>query len=83
MQLGPCQKDQQGSHKVSQFYENYGYDLEKTLQQFAIREMEAPQQKERLLRSLQRVNAQQVTALYLHDSQHLLYLRRHSCKASH
>jgi hypothetical protein len=49
----------------------------------AYKRLEGIRQKERLLRSLQRVNAQQVTALYLHDSQHLLYLRRHSCKASH
>ncbi|WP_162055588.1 hypothetical protein [Pontibacter pamirensis] len=48
---------------MRQFHENYGYDLEKTLKQFAIRELEDPQQKERLLRSLGRGNLQQVTAL--------------------
>ncbi|MCC9137511.1 hypothetical protein ACFSKU_15400 [Pontibacter silvestris] len=63
LQLDPTIKDQHGNHKVRQFHENYGFDLEKTLKQFAIRELEDPQQKERLLRSLERGNLQQVTAL--------------------
>lgn len=63
LQLDPQAQDQQGNHKVKQFHENYGFNLEKTLKQFAIKEMEDPQQKERLLRSLGRGNLQQVTAL--------------------
>ena len=63
LQLDPTVKDQQGNHKVKQFHENYGFDLEKTLQKFHINELQDPQQKERLLRSLERGNAQQVTAL--------------------
>ncbi|PRY03677.1 hypothetical protein CLV24_13925 [Pontibacter ummariensis] len=63
LQLDPQAQDQQGNHKVKQFHENYGFDLEKTLRQFAIKELEDPQQKERLLRSLERGNQQQVTAV--------------------
>lgn len=62
LQLDPKEKDQQGNHKVKQFHENYGFDLEKTLQKFHINELEDPQQKERLLRSLERGNQHLVTA---------------------
>jgi hypothetical protein len=62
LQLDPTVKDQQGNPKVRQFHENYGFDLEKTLQKFHIKELEDPQQKERLLRSLERGNQHLVTA---------------------
>jgi hypothetical protein len=62
LQLDPQAKDRQGNHKVRQFHENYGFDLEKTLQKFHINELEDPQQKERLLRSLGRGNQHLVTA---------------------
>ncbi|MBB6611820.1 hypothetical protein H7F15_12285 [Pontibacter sp. Tf4] len=63
VQLDMRAKDQSGNYKVRQFHENYGYDLEKTLKQFYIMEILDPEQKAQLLRSLQKGNRQQVTAL--------------------
>ena len=54
------QKDN-GSYKVKQYHDNYGYNLESTLDKFPIRELQNEQQKERLLSSLQRGNKQSVT----------------------
>ncbi|TXK33750.1 hypothetical protein FVR03_18780 [Pontibacter qinzhouensis] len=63
LQLDLGNKDPHGNHKVKQYHENYGFDLEKTLQPYAIKELQDPQQKEQLLRSLQRGNTVPVTAL--------------------
>ena len=54
-------KDEHGNHKLMKFSEGYGYDLEKSLSQYPIRQLNDPQQKEDLLRSLRKGNAQQVT----------------------
>jgi hypothetical protein len=54
------QKDN-GNYKVKQYHDNYGYNLESTLKNFPIRELQNEQQKERLLSSLQRGNRQSVT----------------------
>lgn len=59
----PPESGQGTATKLRQFHENYGFDLEQTLRPYAIREFHDPQQKEQLLRSLQRGNLQQVTAL--------------------
>ncbi|MFT2010991.1 hypothetical protein ACMA1I_20125 [Pontibacter sp. 13R65] len=62
LQLDLGEKDQHGNHKVKQYHENYGFDLEKTLQQYALKELQDPEQKERTLHSLQKGNTLQVTA---------------------
>lgn len=54
-------KDEKGNHKLLKFSEAYGYDLEKTLAQYPIKQLNDPQQKEELLRSLKKGNPQQVT----------------------
>jgi hypothetical protein len=54
------QKDN-GNYKVKQYHDNYGYNLESTLKNFPIKELQNEQQKERLLSSLQRGNRQSVT----------------------
>lgn len=53
--------DDRGNHKLLKFGEGYGYDLEKTLAQYPIKQLGDQQQKEELLRSLKKGNAQQVT----------------------
>lgn len=63
VQLEPDSQGEGGKTRLRQFHENYGYELEKTLRPYAIREFHDPQQKEQLLRSLQRGNVQQVTVL--------------------
>ena len=53
--------DDKGNHKLKQFNEHYGYDLEKTLGNFPIKELANPEQKKQLLQSLEKGNVQQVT----------------------
>ena len=53
--------DQHGNYKIKQFSEQYGYNLEKTLGNFPIKELSDPEQKKLLLSSLEKGNAQQVT----------------------
>jgi hypothetical protein len=55
------EKDQYNNHKLQKFSEGYGYDLEKTLAKYPIKELNDNQQKQELLRSLRKGNAQQVT----------------------
>lgn len=61
LQLDPNAKDMHGNHKIKQYHENYGFDLEKTLKQFDLKEMQDPQQKEQLIRRLQKGNLHPVT----------------------
>ena len=53
--------DQHGNFKVKQFSEPYGYNLEKTLSNFSIKELADPEQKKQLISSLEKGNVQQVT----------------------
>lgn len=53
--------DDKGSFKLKQFSEQYGYDLEKSLSNFPIKELANEEQKTALLTSLKKGNAQQVT----------------------
>ena len=53
--------DSHGNHKIKQFSEQYGYNLEKTLANFPIKELNDPEKKKQLLSSLEKGNAQQVT----------------------
>lgn len=52
--------DEKGGHKLQQFSEKYGYDLEKTLAKYPIKELNDPEQKKNLLSSLEKGNVQQV-----------------------
>ena len=53
--------DDRGNFKLKQFSEQYGYNLEKTLGNYPIKELGDAEQKTQLLNSLQKGNAQQVT----------------------
>ncbi|GEM66565.1 hypothetical protein SMI01S_01710 [Sphingobacterium mizutaii NBRC 14946 = DSM 11724] len=65
--------DIQGNHKLLQFHENYGYDIENQLGRFPIMELREEQSKKRLLESLGRGNRQLVT-FELSSGPHKLYV---------
>lgn len=50
-----------GNYKIKQFHANYGFDLDATLMQRPIKELQNPESRERLIASLERGNRQQVT----------------------
>ena len=50
-----------GSFKIKQYHQNYGFDLEKSLATHPIKELNDEQSKLRLIDSLQRGNRQAVT----------------------
>lgn len=55
------EKDDYGNFKMTQYHQNYGYDLKQVLAKYPIREMESPQTAQSLVRSLERGNRQSVT----------------------
>lgn len=61
LQLDGGTIDKNGNSKLRQYHHNYGYDLEGTLARLPIRELAHPEQKERLLYSLQKGNRPAVT----------------------
>lgn len=61
LQLNFGVKDTNNNFKIKQYHQNYGYDLEKALAQYSIKELGNEQQKERLIHSLQKGNLQSVT----------------------
>lgn len=60
LQLNP-KKEENGNHKVQQFHSAWGYDVNKSLEKHPIKELADPEQKERLIKSLEKGNLQQVT----------------------
>lgn len=63
VQLDFDQKDKHDNHKVKQFNANYGYDLATALSKHDIKEMNDPEQREKLVRSLSKGNLQSVTSV--------------------
>lgn len=61
LKLDFSQKDKYGNNEVQQFHQNYGYDLNKALNKFPIKELEDADQKGQLIASLKKGNMQQVT----------------------
>ncbi len=55
------EKDKYGNHLVNQFHEKYGYDLTYAVNKFPVLEMDGGEAQEKLLKSLERGNAQSVT----------------------
>lgn len=51
------------NYKIKQYHQNYGFDLGQALAKHPIKELSVPQDKDRLLESLQRGNRQAVTFL--------------------
>lgn len=50
-----------GNYEMKQYHTNYGFDLEKTLHNYPIKELANPQYKASLIDSLQRGNLQKAT----------------------
>jgi hypothetical protein len=61
LKLDFSQKDKYGNYEVQQFHQNYGYDLDKALGKFPIKELANEDQKGQLTASLKKGNMQQVT----------------------
>lgn len=55
------EKDKNNNYPVRQFTSGWGYDLEKSVSRFPVHELNDAEQKNNLLRSLQKGNRQQVT----------------------
>ncbi|WP_290969656.1 hypothetical protein [Flavobacterium sp.] len=55
------QTDNSGNFKISHYHQNYGYDLEASLEKHSIKELNTPQYKEDLMNSLKKGNLQSVT----------------------
>ncbi|MBN8651426.1 MAG: hypothetical protein J0L67_08355 [Cytophagales bacterium] len=54
------EKDKNNNFKVDQYHQGYGFDLEKALAKFQIKEMGNDEAKERMVRSLEKGNTTQV-----------------------
>lgn len=55
------EKDENNNFKLKQFSPEYGFDLDKTLQKYPIRELADPELKERIFKSLEKGNTVKVT----------------------
>lgn len=55
------QTDNSGNFKINHYHQNYGYDLEASLEKHSIKELNTPQYKEDLINSLKKGNLQSVT----------------------
>ncbi|MFW0736862.1 hypothetical protein [Flavobacterium sp. T12S277] len=53
--------DSNGNFKLSHYHQNYGYDLQASLEKHSIKELNTPKYKEDLLSSLKKGNLQSVT----------------------
>ena len=54
-------KEENGNHKVQQFHSAWGYNVEKSLAKHSIKELNDPDQKTSLIKSLEKGNLQAVT----------------------
>lgn len=54
-------KQDNGNHAVKQYHSAWGYDLDKNVSKIPMKELDSPEQKERLMKSLEKGNLQQVT----------------------
>ncbi len=61
IQLDFNSKDKNGNYERKQFHENYGYDLREALSYYPIKEMIREEEKEKLMRSLEKGNVQMVS----------------------
>ena len=60
VQLDFSKKEEKGNFKLDRYHTNYGFEPEKALQQYPIKEMNDPKMKEDLLKSLAKGNQQSV-----------------------
>lgn len=55
------ESESNGNFKINHFHQNYGYDLEASLEKHSIKELQTPNYKENLMSSLKKGNLQSVT----------------------
>ena len=63
MQLDFENKDERNNYKVNTFHDKYNYKLERALDKYNIVELNDPEKKAALMKSMQKGNTQQVTAV--------------------
>jgi len=61
IQLNFSEKDKYGNHPVKQYHANYGYDLAQAVAKHPVKELSDPEQKDKLMSSLEKGNVQSVT----------------------
>jgi len=61
LKLDLGQKDENNNYRVERYHQNYGYDLKKVLADYPIKELNNPDAKEMLIKSLEKGNRQSVT----------------------
>lgn len=61
LQLDFQEKDKNDSHKVKQYHQGYGYDLDMVMSKYPIKEQLNPEEKTKLMKSLEKGNLTQVT----------------------
>ncbi|MBX2900310.1 MAG: hypothetical protein KF775_11705 [Cyclobacteriaceae bacterium] len=57
------EKDKNNNFKVEQYHQGYGYDLDKVLAKHPIKELNNPELKERIMKSLEKGNTTSVTMM--------------------
>lgn len=67
LQMDFKQTENNGNYKIKQFHQNYGFDLEKSVEKLPIKELQIEGERSRLLQSLQKGNRQAVT--FIKDGQ--------------
>ena len=58
LQLDLKSQESSGNYRVNQYHQNYGFDLEKALSVFPIKDLQTPEQKHTLIKSLEKGNVQ-------------------------
>lgn len=61
VQLDFDQKHKYGNYQVKQYHANYGYDLAQVVAKHPVKELNDPEQKDKLMKSLEKGNVQSVT----------------------
>jgi len=72
IQLNFEEKDLNQNYRTRQYYPGYGYDLEKLLERYPIRELQLPQLRENLLKSLRKGNMATVSFTKPHKVEKML-----------
>jgi hypothetical protein len=69
LQLDFTKNTESGNYQFKQYHQNYGYDLEKVLSKYPIKELSNEKFKEALIKSLERGNLQSATFLLAEKEQ--------------
>ena len=73
LQLDFKNTTESGNYKINQYHQNYGFDLDKTLSKYPIKELDNETYKANLIRSLERGNLQSAT-FQLNGKEERIYL---------